>query len=131
MVSGFILTATTLMLLYPFHPTNKCHLRASKAIQRITSSFPLCNPCRVCPGLFKSQERAKQEAKSLEGLSIKEAHLLGNIGHPQEIEQSQQKTVEHGQDPGSVALAHLTVIFAQRHIASPVEPVFNGPVGPH
>src|SRR5438270_11875371 len=76
------------------------------------------------PGLFKSQERAKQEAKGLEGLSIKKAHLLGNMGDPEEIEQSQQKTVEHREDAGSVSLAHLTVIFAQRHVAPPVEPIF-------
>src|SRR5260221_9583672 len=82
-------------------------------------------------GLFKSQERAKQEAKGLEGLSIKKAHLLGNIGDPEEIEQSQQKTVEHREDAGSVSLAHLTVIFAQRHVAPPVEPIFYGPVVTH
>ena len=30
-------------------------------------------------GLFKSQQRAKQEADSLKGVRIKEAHLLGHI----------------------------------------------------
>jgi hypothetical protein len=82
-------------------------------------------------GLFKSQERAKQEANSLQGMSVEDAHLPGNIGNPQEIEQGQQKTVEHGEYAGSVALAHLTVIFAQRHIASPMQAVFNRPMLPH
>src|SRR5437773_7671701 len=31
------------------------------------------------PGLFKSQKRAKQKANSLQGMSLKTAHLLRNI----------------------------------------------------
>ena len=31
-------------------------------------------------GLCKSQKRAKQEANSIQGMSIKEAHVLGDIG---------------------------------------------------
>jgi len=48
-------------------------------------------------------------------VSVKEAHLLGHMGHSQEIHQGQQKTVEHSQHTGSITLAHLTVIFAQGH----------------
>src|SRR5437764_908464 len=80
----------------------------------------------MASGLFKSQERPKQEANRLPGLGIKDTHLLRDIGHPQEIQHGQQKTVEHSQNTGSVALADLTVIFTQRHIAAPMQAVFNG-----
>ncbi len=48
----------------------------------------------------------------MQGLSIKDAHLLRDIGDAQAIEHGQQKTVEHGENARSVSLAHLTVIFA-------------------
>jgi hypothetical protein len=80
------------------------------------------------PGLFKSQKRAKQKANRQPGMSVKETHLPGNIGHPQEIEQSQQKTVEHSQHPGRIALSHLTMIFAQGDIPSPMQAIFNGTI---
>jgi hypothetical protein len=48
----------------------------------------------------------------MQGVSVKEAHLLRNIGDPQEIELCKQKTVEGGKNAGSIPFAHLTVIFA-------------------
>ena len=39
-------------------------------------------------GLFKSQKRAKQETNGEQGLSIKGAHLLGDVADPKDIEQS-------------------------------------------
>src|SRR6266550_4363031 len=54
--------------------------------------------------------RRNGETSSLQGVSVKEAHLLRNIGDSQEIEQRQQKTVEDGKHAGSIPLAHLTVI---------------------
>ncbi len=41
----------------------------------------------MLPGLFKSQKRAKQETNGKQWLSIKGAHLLGNIVDAKEIEQ--------------------------------------------
>jgi hypothetical protein len=58
-------------------------------------------------------------------MSIKDAHLLGNIGDAPEIEQSQQKTVQDRQHTGSLAFADLTMIFAQRHVASPMQTIFK------
>jgi hypothetical protein len=45
-------------------------------------------------------------------MSIKGAHLAGDIGNSQEVEQGQQETIEHGQDAWSIAFADLTVVFA-------------------
>lgn len=39
------------------------------------------------PRLFKSQKRAKQETNGEQGLSIKGAHLLGDVGDADEIKQ--------------------------------------------
>src|SRR5437660_12408575 len=82
-------------------------------------------------GLFKSQERAKQKTNGQQRLSIKDAHLLGNISNAHEIEDRQQKAVEDGQNTGSVSFADLTVVLAQGHIAPPMQSVFNRPVLPH
>src|SRR2546421_1795380 len=82
-------------------------------------------------GLFKSQKRAKQEANSRDRLGIEDTHLLGDIRDAHKIEHGQQKTVEKGQNARSISFAHLRVIFAQRHIAPPMQAVFNGPVRAH
>ena len=91
------------------------------------------NRCSVArtAGLFKSQKGTKQEANGQHRLGIEDAHLLGDVRDPQEIEHGQQKTVEEGQNAGSVSLAHLRVIFAQGHVPAPMQAIFNGPVLPH
>ena len=79
-------------------------------------------------GPFNSQKGTKQEANGKPGLGIKQTHLLGHIADTEDIEQGQQETLEQRQDAGSLALADLTGIFAQRHVAPPMQPVFNGTI---
>jgi hypothetical protein len=80
-------------------------------------------------GLFKSQQRAKQEPNRLAGLSIENAHVLWDSGDASPIKESQQKTVEDCQEARSAAFAHLTVIFAQGHISTEVASDFQWPSG--
>lgn len=57
------------------------------------------------PALFKNQANSEQR------MSLKDTHLLGHIGNPQEIESRQQKTVEHSQNTKSFAFAILIGVF--------------------
>jgi hypothetical protein len=61
-------------------------------------------------------------------LSVKDAHPFGNIRHAAQIEQTQKKTVQNGQDARGSAFADLAMIFAQGDISSMVKPIFNCPV---
>src|SRR5947209_20633069 len=70
----------------------------------------------------RSEPSKRRTASSV---SIFDAHLFGHNGAPAEIEQAQQKTIEHHQDAGSDCLAHLTMIFAQGHIPAPMQAVFH------
>lgn len=80
--------------------------------------------------LILLDERSNEQAKSQQGISGKDAHLAGNIGHFKPIKDSKEETVEDCEGSRGHALANLTGILAQRDIAAPMKSIFNGPVVP-
>ena len=66
--------------------------------------------------------------KSEVRLSGKQAHLGTHVGDAQTIHQSENSTVQSGEDIGSAANAHQRLIFFEGGIASPMKAIFNGTI---
>ena len=60
-------------------------------------------------------------------MSIEGANLLCHIANTQTIHQAKKGTIEPGQHTWNGSRARLASILSQRHISSPMEPVFDFP----
>jgi hypothetical protein len=62
-----------------------CYQRSTEQVYYEYLALSMC--VTVAARLFQSQKRAKQETNGKQRLSIKDAHLLGNVGDAEEIKQ--------------------------------------------
>ena len=69
--------------------------------------------------------------KRQDGTSSQRAHMAHHLGNPKPVKQGKKKSIENGQGSRGDALANLTGILLQGHIAALVGAIFDGPMGPH
>jgi hypothetical protein len=60
--------------------------------------------------------------------SVEVAHLPSSIAHLCAVHQAQDGAIELGEQAWNRAGTCLAVVFAQRHIAPPMEPIFDHPM---
>jgi len=60
--------------------------------------------------------------------SIEVAHLPSDIAHPYAVHQTQEGAIELGKQAWNCASTRLATVLTQRHIASPMEPIFDPPM---
>src|SRR5579884_2664692 len=83
------------------------------------------------PILIKRTQSSQNEIESLVNLSIKIAHLLRDIANANAIHEAQDRAVHLSEQTGRRAGACLTGIFSQRHITTPMQAIFDGPMFPN
>jgi hypothetical protein len=75
--------------------------------------------------------KVEDPGKSLVRMRGETPTLASDVGNLMQIHQGEHHGVEHGQHLSHQREAHATTIFSQGRIASPVEPIFHGPMLPN